>query len=351
VFLYHSICFALALAIGPSHRNPEYHTKIIEAVFKTQAIYGTELKLLGRVPVKKCVWIFKSSNSDTRCCYPEDRCNKYQRDMQGSKCRTDLKWEDQPEGCTLLIPDVKKEDEGEYNMQEAEIILKAETINKTMNGTNLKLKAKGAKMVECQWTLTKVDNQTCCYSATDDDPEWQGFNQACRKTQNEDGCRGAVGKKSERTYPKVATVKDTCSLVIENVQGEDVGIYLGFLPHDSPRPQANYSVTFMASYCVDVVFDECPETECYFVEFVTFLVISLVLFCCCLSLCLYSRAQLGKPLRDYMSRCRSHSRAEGEDKNLGEGMAMLPGQKSEEGGQKDDVENEGTNQGRMAFSE
>ena len=278
MFLHLSICFALALAIGPSHQNPDYHTKIIEAVFKTQAIYGTELKLLGRVPVKKCVWIFKSANSHTRCCYPEDRCNIY----QSSNCRTDLKWEDEPEGCTLLIPTVKEEDEGEYNMQEAEINMNAETINKTMNGTNLKLKlkAKGAKGMECQWTLTKVDNQTCCYSATDNDPEWQGYNPACRKTQNEEGCRGAEGDKSERTYPKVATVKDTCSLVIENVQGEDVGIYLGFLPHDSPHPQANYSVTFMASYRVNVVFDECPNNQCpktYFGGFVACLVISLVL--------------------------------------------------------------------------
>jgi len=276
------ICFVLALAIGPSNQNPDYHAKIIEAEFKTQAIYGTELKLLGRVPVKKCVWTFKSANSDTRCCYPKDRCNKYH---QSPNCRTDLKYEDELEGCTLLIPNVKEEDEGEYNMQEAEIIMKAETINKTMNGTNLKLKlkAKGAKGMECQWTLTKVNNQTCCYSATDNDPEWQGYNPACRKTQNEEGCRGVQGDTSERTYPNVTTVNDTCSLDIKNVHGEDAGIYLGFLPHDSPHPQANYSVTFMASYRVNVVFDECPNNECpktYFGEPQgTFLVISLLLLC------------------------------------------------------------------------
>jgi len=271
--------------------------------------------------------------------------------MQGSKCRTDLKCEDEPEGCTLIIPNVKKEDEGEYNMQEAEIIMKAETINKTMNGTNLKLKAKGAKMVECQWTLTKADNQTCCYSATDNDPEWQGYNQACRITQNEKGCRGAEGDTSERTYPKVATVKDTCSLVIENVQGEDVGIYLGFLPHDSPQPQANYSVTFMASYRVNVVFDECPNNECpktYLGEFVTFLVISLVLFCFFLSLCFSasvlqcfsaSQTQLGEALRNCL-RCRSRSREERGNQQQGEGVAMMPAQQPEEGRQRDVIEEE-----------
>lgn len=213
--------------------------------------------------------------------------------MHSPDCREDL---DVIENrCTLVIPEVNKEDEGTYIMESADIVVEEE--KKIKNGTDLTLTAKGADGdVECRWIYTS-GTQICCYQA---DPEYNpGICDENDKKKNNRKCRG--GESSTRKYPEVTTNGDTCSMVLENVQSGDVGEYFGHQPHDTSEPQANYSITYSANITVYVLFHECPDFSTpYFGRFVTFLVLFLVFLLATVVLlflagCLFRKQQKENP--------------------------------------------------------